>query len=41
MVSKSISMTAPTSGTTCYLVLRAQKSGTKLFEELNESFTLQ
>ena len=41
MVSKSITMTAPTSGTTCYLVLRAQKNGTTLFEEADESFTLQ
>jgi hypothetical protein len=41
MVSKSITMTAPTSGSTCYLVLRAQKNGATLFEERDESFTLQ
>jgi hypothetical protein len=41
MVTKSITMTAPTSGTKCYLVLRAQKNGTTLFEETDESFTLQ
>ena len=41
MVTKSITITAPTSGTKCYLVLRAEKSGTTLFEETDESFTLQ
>jgi hypothetical protein len=41
MVTKSIAMAAPTSGTKCYLVLRAQKNGTTLFEETDESFTLQ
>lgn len=41
MVTKSITMTAPTTGTKCYLVLRAQKNGTTLFEETDESFTLQ
>jgi hypothetical protein len=41
MVTKSISMTAPTTGTKCYLVLRAQKNGTTLFEETDESFNLQ
>ena len=41
MATKSITMTAPTSGTKCYLVLRAQKSGTTVFEETDESFTLQ
>jgi len=41
MATKSITMTAPTSGTKCYLVLRAQKNGTTLFEETDESFTLQ
>jgi hypothetical protein len=41
MVTKSITMTAPTSGTKCYLVLRAQKNGTTLFEETDASFTLQ
>jgi hypothetical protein len=41
MVTKSINMTAPTSGTKCYLVLRAAKSGTTLFEETDESFNLQ
>ncbi|MGD0835938.1 MAG: glycoside hydrolase family 2 TIM barrel-domain containing protein [Polyangia bacterium] len=39
--TQSITMTAPNSGTTCYLVLRAAKSGTTLFEETDESFTLQ
>jgi hypothetical protein len=41
MVTKSVTMTAPTSGTKCFLVLRAQKNGTTLFEETDESFTLQ
>jgi hypothetical protein len=41
MATKSITMTAPTSGTKCYLVLRAQKNGATLFEETDESFTLQ
>jgi hypothetical protein len=41
MVTKSINITAPASGTKCYLVLRAQKNGTTLFEETDESFTLQ
>lgn len=41
MATKSITMTAPTSGTKCYLVLRAQKNGTTVFEETDESFTLQ
>ena len=41
MATKSITMTAPTSGTKCFLVLRAQKNGTTLFEETDESFTLQ
>ena len=41
MVTKSITMTAPASGTKCYLVLRAEKNGTTLFEETDESFTLQ
>jgi hypothetical protein len=41
MVTKSITMTAHTSGTTCYLILRAEKNGTTLFEETDESFTLQ
>ena len=41
MATKSITMTAPTSGTKCYLVLRAQKNETTLFEETDESFTLQ
>lgn len=41
MATKSITITAPTSGTKCYLVLRAQKNGTTLFEETDESFTLK
>jgi hypothetical protein len=41
MATKSITMTAPTSGTKCYLIIRAQKNGTTLFEETDESFTLQ
>jgi len=41
MVTKSINITAPASGTKCYLVLRAAKSGTTLFEETDESFNLQ
>jgi len=39
--SKSITMTAPASGTKCYLVLRAAKNETALFEETDEAFTLQ
>ena len=41
MATKAITMSAPASGTKCYLVLRAQKNGTTLFEETDESFTLQ
>jgi len=41
MTTKPITMTAPSSGTKCYLVLRAQKNGATLFEETDESFTLQ
>src|SRR5450432_568833 len=41
MATKSIAMTAPASGTKCYLVIRAQKNGTTLFEETDESFILQ
>ena len=41
MATKSITITAPTSGTKFYLVLRAQKNGTTVFEETDESFTLQ
>jgi hypothetical protein len=41
MTTKSITMTAPNSGTKCYLVLRAQKNGATLFEETDESFNLQ
>jgi len=41
MATKSITITAPTSGTKFYLVLRAQKNGTTLFEETDESFTLR
>jgi len=41
MTTKPITMTAPSSGTKCYLVLRAQKNGVTLFEETDESFTLQ
>jgi hypothetical protein len=41
MGTKSITFTAPTSGTKFYLVLRAQKNGTTVFEEIDESFTLQ
>jgi hypothetical protein len=41
MASKSIAITAPTSGTRFYLVLRAQKNGATVFEETDESFTLQ
>jgi hypothetical protein len=40
MATKSITITAPTSGTKFYLVLRAQKNGTTVFEETDESFTL-
>jgi hypothetical protein len=41
VTTNSITMTAPASGTKCYLVIRAQKNGTTLFEETDESFTLQ
>jgi hypothetical protein len=41
MATESITMTAPTSGTKCYLVIRAEKNGLKLFEETDESFILQ
>jgi len=41
MGTQSISFTAPTSGTKFYLVLTAQKSGTTVFQETDESFTLQ
>jgi len=41
MATKSVTITAPTSGTKFYLVLRAQKNGTTVFEETDESFTLQ
>ena len=41
MGTKSITFTAPTSGTKFYLVLQAQKNGTTVFEETDESFTLQ
>ena len=36
-----ITFTAPTSGTKFYLVLRAQKNGTTVFEETDELFTVQ
>jgi len=39
--TKSITITAPASGAKCALVLRAQKSGTTVFEEQDEIFTLQ
>ena len=41
MATEPITMTAPASGTKCYLVIRAQKNGTPLFEETDESFILQ
>jgi hypothetical protein len=41
MATKSVTITAPTSGTKFYLVLRAQKNGTTVFEETDEAFTLQ
>ncbi|HVY39037.1 MAG TPA: glycoside hydrolase family 2 TIM barrel-domain containing protein [Polyangia bacterium] len=41
MATKSVTITAPTSGTKCALVLRAQKNGVTLFEEKDELFTLQ
>jgi Glycosyl hydrolases family 2, TIM barrel domain/Glycosyl hydrolases family 2, sugar binding domain/Glycosyl hydrolases family 2 len=40
MASHSINITAPASGSTFYLVLRAQKNGTTVFEETGESFKL-
>ncbi len=40
MVTQSINVTAPTSGSTCYLVLRGQKNGTTIFEETGEVFNL-
>jgi hypothetical protein len=41
MGTQSITFTAPTSGTKFYLVLQAQKNGTTVFQETDESFTLQ
>jgi hypothetical protein len=41
MATKSMTFTAPTSGSKFYLVLRAQKNGATVFEEIDESFTLQ
>jgi len=41
MATKSVTIGAPTSGTKFYLVLRAQKNGTTVFEETDEAFTLQ
>jgi hypothetical protein len=41
MTTKPITITAPSAGTKCYLVLRAQKNGATLFEETDEFFTLQ
>ena len=41
MGTKSITFTAPTSGTKFYLVLSAQKDGATVFQEIDESFTLQ
>jgi hypothetical protein len=41
MGTKSITFTAPSSGTKFYLVLQAQKNGTTVFQETDESFTLQ
>jgi len=40
MVTQPLSITAPATGSKCYLVLRAQKAGVTLFEETAESFTL-
>jgi len=40
MAKQTINLTMPTSGTKCFLVLRAQKNGTTLFEETDEAFTL-
>jgi hypothetical protein len=39
-LTQMINVTAPISGSKCYLVLRAQKNGTTLFEETGEVFTL-
>jgi hypothetical protein len=41
MATKSVTITAPASGTKCYLVLRSQKNGTTVFEETSEVFNLQ
>jgi hypothetical protein len=42
MATQTVNITAPTSGTQAYLVLRSQKSGTQttVFEEDGEYFTL-
>jgi hypothetical protein len=40
MATQAINITAPSSGSTFYLVLRAQKNGVTVFEEAKESFTL-
>ena len=41
MATKSITITAPASGTKCFLVLTAQKSAVTVFQEQDEVFTLQ
>ena len=41
MATKAVTITAPTSGSKAYLVLRAQKNGTTVFEETDQVFTLQ
>jgi hypothetical protein len=40
MTTKSITITAPASGTKCFLVLKAQKNGVTVFQEQDEVFTL-
>ena len=40
MATQSINITAPAAGSKFYLVLRAQKNGTTVFEETGESFML-
>jgi hypothetical protein len=39
-VTRAVTIHTPATGTSCALVLRAQKDGVTLFEELAETFTL-
>jgi hypothetical protein len=39
-VTRPITIHTPAAGTRCYLVLRAQKGGTTIFEDFAETFPL-